>query len=440
MDNQDYEVPQVMSKAGLTRGKTSWLLPAALAASFLVSCSQLSLPDAPSLESRLARIVDDAEQDYLPPSLQVVVQRGRETLVHERRGVALEEQPIYRIASISKVVTSLATLATIDRGLMDLEAPVSEYLPELGAPTDASSCEVGDTLAACGTEVSGRLTIRHLLTNTAGIPYPRPSGSFVERLYSVRGITNGAQRTVYSVQGLVARLNPLVLSASPGKKFVYGLSIDLLGAILERVHGRPLEEVLRALVLQPLAMTETGFRVEPGSATRLVPLHEVVSGSARSLPHSADLLEGYGYIFDTSYPTDPQHRYESAGGGLVSTARDLVQLASYLASGETSTGVPVVAEETRQTMMEDHLGGVSTEIPGIGYGLGIGVSLRDRDDSGVRSAFWSGLFHTHIWVYPDHGVSLVFASQVRPDQRGSLHNRLAKEVEAFLIDSRNSLR
>jgi CubicO group peptidase (beta-lactamase class C family) len=363
--------------------------------------------------ARLARIgaamqrhVDDGR---LPGAATLIARRGRvvhlETVgwadVEARR--PLEPDTICRIYSMTKPITVVAALLLWEEGRFGLDDPVGAYLPELaGMPVLRGMDRGVPTLAPSGRPV----TIRHLMTHTAGMTYGAFEGDAPgERMYAAADLL----RPDRTLAEMVSALGRLPLLFDPGSRWLYSVSIDVLGRLVEVVSGQPLCAFLQECIFGPLGMVDTGFAAPEPALGRLATLYGPAErGGLTPIPAPC------GRDFARLEPM------RSGGGGLVGTIVDYGRFAQMLLSGGELHGRRLLAPGTVALMRSNHLppeAGPYGNPPHAGHGFGLGVRvLRDPGLAGqldgVGSFGWSGLAHTDFWVDPANELVGVFMTQL----------------------------
>ena len=284
------------------------------------------------------------------------------------RTVALREDAIFRIHSMTKPIVSVAALALFEQGRLRLADPVARHLPEFA--------EVRVGIEA--TVPARPMLLHDLLRHTAGLTYEFLPQDPVRQCYVDADLASRRR----SNAEFAARLAGLPLMVSPGTRWEYSRATDLLGRVLEAISGEPLGTVLRKIVFEPLDMPDTGFFVSANRAGRAAQafMTDPDTGAAVTL-------------FD---PTE-QPRFESGGGGLLSTLGDYGRFVRCLVGGGSLDGVRLLGRKTIEWMASDHLGAIGhdgTILP-PGYGFGLGVAVRTAaglagDPGSVGSYGWSG--------------------------------------------------
>ncbi len=319
-------------------------------------------------------------------------------------GTPLREDAIFRIYSMTKPITSVAALMLVEEGKLGLDDPVAKYLP---AFTRMQRVAGGDIDAPVLVPVMRPLTIRHLLTHTAGFA----SGGADIRVASDL-LQRQAAEQAPDLAGYAERVARAPLAVEPGTRFRYdGVNTEVLARVIEVAAGQPFTDVLQVRILSPLAMRDTGFDVPVAQRGRVMALTSVDADGRRVLADTPSART----------PGVPLRAYSSGAGGLYSTASDYLRFARMLANGGVLEGKRLLRQETVATMMSDQLASfvpaVPAPEPGEGFGLGGYVvtqpSLSTRP--GALGQFgWSGAASTYFTIDPSRKLAIVLMSQHLP--------------------------
>jgi CubicO group peptidase (beta-lactamase class C family) len=309
---------------------------------------------------------------------------------------------VFHIASMTKAITGVAAMQLVEQGRIALEQPAGEIVAQLGEPS------VLDGFDAAGAPklrpARGTITLRNLLTHTAGFAYDVWNPELA-RFYKVSGLP--AART-----GRLAALQA-PLASDPGTRWEYGINIDWVGRIVEAVSGQTLEDYLRAHVFDPLGMADSGFLLRPDMDARRVPTHK---------------READGGL--TPQPIDPPRvpEFFNGGGGLHATASDYLAFVRAILNG----GGGILKPETVALMGQNHIGALNVQpmlsqnkdssydvdlFPDMAVKWGLTFLINTQDVSGRRSAgslAWAGLRNTYYWIDPKKRVGGVFMTQILP--------------------------
>ena len=365
---------------------------------------------APERLERLGKVLEDYVADGSLPGAVVMVLRDG-AVAYEKAvgysdaeaGTPLATDAIFRIASQTKAIVSVAVMMLQEDGALLISDPLGKHLPAFDSTTVAVPREDGgyDVVPA-----NRPVTIRDLLTHTAGIGYGWGPGGDRWQEAEITG-WYFAHRDE-PVRATVDRMAALPFQAQPGERYVYGYATDILGALVEEVSGQTLDDFLRSRLFDPLDMRDTHFYLPPGKAGRLASVH----GHDRDgkLVRSP---EGPGMNTQGEYVTGPRASF-SGGAGLLSTARDYARFLQMMLNGGTLGDARILSPATVALMTSNHVGDLMG--PGSGFGLGFQVRL-DLGAAGqpgsVGDYGWGGAYHTTYWVDPAERLVVVYFSQRR---------------------------
>ena len=347
----------------------------------------------------------------------------------------IRRDSLFRIYSMSKPVTAVAAMQLLEEGRLRLGDSIATYLPPLQALRVYASGE-GEQIA---TAVLQRpVTIQHLLTHTAGFTYSFMGTGPVHQLYVTRGIFPGAENRVFTggtaqpiadMDALIAALATTPLLHQPGERFSYGVSMDVLGRIVERVSGRSLEQVMQEGIFQPLGMRDTSFFVKDADLPRFM----------SNYTRQNSKLERVDEPGSSQYRD--RNRLLAGGAGLVSTVADYQRFATMILNRGQLAGARVLGPRTVDYMLRDHLASIATDAgsnDGQGFGLGFAI-LTDPAGAGSLGsegeASWSGAASTLFWIDPTERLTAVFMTQVLPpDQTSTWRRDVRNLVYQALVD------
>ena len=353
--------------------------------------------------------------------------RGGETLFQGSFGYAdiekqkpMDDSTIFPIASMSKVITVAGIMRLYEQGLFKLWDPVSEYLPGFKHPTIALEKLDG------GYEIvpaKGEVTLRQLFTMTSGVPYAG-NDTAAARIQKEKGEAYMAEHgTVPPTVEYCNLVGGLPLAFEPGEKWMYGFSIDVLGAVIEVLSGKTLGEYLKETIFDPLGMKDTGFFVPPEKQSRAAILYHIREGmkpDGRTYPSEKPIFE--------------------SGGGLFSTVEDYSRFAQMLLRGGTLDGERILGRKTIELISRDHLTPQQQATHswdtqrGYGYGLGVRVmtnpEIADINGS-VGEWGWDGAFGNWFCVDPKENLTCVYLTTNLPGD----HYRFIPKLMASMYAS-----
>lgn len=368
--------------------------------------------------ARLAQL-DRVLQEYIDKNqlvgiVALVLQDGRP--VYERAlgwadkeaGRKMTTDTIFRIASQTKAITSAAILMLMEEGKLSLDDPVGRFIPTFRETKVAVKKDNGVELVPAKRPI----TIRDLLTHTAGISYgTQPT---VSALYEAKGLGPAAGSGWYTadkdepVSVTMERLGTLPFVAQPGEAYVYGYNTDILGAVAEKASGMPLDKFFRERITQPLGMKDTQFFLSPSERGRLATVY--ASGSNGLAVRAPEGAKGQGH-----YVEGPRKSF-AGGAGLLSTARDYARFLEMTRNGGMLDGVRIMAPRTVMLMQTNQSGTLHSQ---TGLGFGYGFQTTDRYGAngldGVGAYGWGGAYGTIYRVDPQARLTLVLMIQQLPN-------------------------
>jgi len=332
--------------------------------------------------------------------------------------VPLTEATIFRIASMSKPITSVAVMILEDDGKLSVKDPLSKYVPEF---KDMRVLVPGKDDKFETVPAEREITIHDLLTHSSGLTYGLMNKPILSKMYADAGVADGLGEPSGTIGENVKRLAKMPLICQPGSAWEYGLSTDVLGRVIEVASGKTLDEFLRERIFQPLKMTDTYFVLPKEKHSRLSKLYLV--GEDKTIrPVGDEPSKGMGFNVYANYPTRLDSKYYSGGAGLVSTASDYFRFSQMMLNGGELDGARVLKPETAKRMTRNQLGKLRIMFPGndlMGYGFGVlseegKEKNKDKELAGVGSFSWGGAFNTLFWVDPKNELIGVFMCQVFP--------------------------
>ncbi|WP_224248809.1 serine hydrolase domain-containing protein [Hyalangium gracile] len=390
------------------QGRLGLRILVALGVGLLTACGGPRL--AQKLEPLSGTLQQQVDEQYTPGVVVLVRQADRDDTYLKavgkldlEQGTPLPEDALFRIASMTKPVTSVAAMLLVEQGAMGLDDPISKYLPEWRNPVVLGEPDPSSPGGYKTKPAQTPITVRHLLTHTSGLSY-RFKQDALTALYVQAGITDGFEHTSRTPAEQSRALAALPLLHEPGTAYAYGLSTDVLGHLIETVSGQPLDRFFEERIFKPLGMKDTGFFVPLEKLSRLVTLYRrTPAGTLEKVPVTGqNVTEGpISYAPDFHYAGSKTYR--SGGAGLVSTAPDYARFLLMLANGGEYEGVRLLKKETVDLMTSNQIGNLRAEFVSVGFGLGFGVQgdpTRTKDLGPVGSYFWSGIFNTTFWVDP----------------------------------------
>jgi CubicO group peptidase (beta-lactamase class C family) len=327
---------------------------------------------------------------------------------------------LFRICSMTKPVTTLAVMMLYEEGHFLLEDPVSRYLPEFKSPKVYVKPAQGEPYSIPATR---EITIRDLLRHTSGITYQwNPD---LGPLYSNAKVPSGLVQYDGTIADAVKRLATVPLLFNPGDRWEYGLSVDVLGRLVEVISGKPLDEFFRERIFEPLGMKDTYFYPPENKADRLAAAYTYYAGKGLNRFPETPITEG-AFTYSADYPTKGPKKLFSGGAGLVSTAPDYARFCQMLLDGGRVGDQRLVSRKSIELMTHDQLGKVPGEQDfafGLGFGIdGVRAPLKELGSEGAYG--WGGFFYTMFSIDPKEQMVVIFMAQLHPQGGLTLDNQV----------------
>jgi CubicO group peptidase (beta-lactamase class C family) len=368
-------------------------------------------------QGRIAGAVVQVQQDGRTVLSSAVGWRDKES------GDPMRQDTIFRIASQTKALTSVAVMMLMEDGALLLSDPVGKYLPEWSSTKVAVARPNGgyDVVAA-----KRPITIRDLLTHTSGISY---GGGPAEKVWREAGFLGWywADRSG-PIAPEVARMAQLPMAAQPGEQFVYGYNTDILGVLIEKITGKTLEAFFNERLIRPLGLKDTAFHAAPEKVSRLATVYSAGQGDIRRAPDPGTWADG-GYVGQGHYATETVAA-QSGGAGLLSTAGDYSRFLEMLRRGGELDGRRYLSRKSVELMTSNHL--VSAPYtPGMGFGLGFSIrtDVGKAGEVGSEGEFgWGGAYHSAYWVDPVERLTVVYMAQLLPAGTIDDHGKLRAAI------------
>lgn len=322
---------------------------------------------------------------------------------------------IFRIASMTKPVTSVAVMMLYEEGRLLLDDPVSKYIPEFKKPKVLVLDKPGqrDGQPSATVPAKREITVRQLLNHTAGLAYQW--NPHVGPLYKEAGITHGLLQDDSTLAEKMKKLAGLPLLNQPGEKFEYSLSIDVLGYLVEVVSGKTLDEFFRERIFGPLAMTDSAFFPPKEKLDRLAAVYERTPEGKLKRVSDQPIVQG-SFVYSVDYAYRGPRRYYSGGGGLCSTISDYARFCQMLLDGGELNGTRLLSRKTVELMTINQIGDLKMGGPQK-FGLGFMV-LTDRGQTNLNASLgsygWGGFFNTTFLIDPKEQMVVICMTQLRP--------------------------
>jgi CubicO group peptidase (beta-lactamase class C family) len=379
------------------------------------------------LERISAILRDHVDRKHIAGAVALIARNGKVAYLETIGMADVEAQKpmapdtIFRIASMTKPITSLAAMMLYEDGQFLLTDPVSKFLPDFKdpkvgiPPAPGSPADTPYTLVPAKREI----TIKDLLTHTSGITYRFWGRPYFADLYKKSGVPDGLTQTPGTMAETVRKLAKLPLANQPGEAYEYGLNTDVLGHMVEVVSGMALDRFFEQRIFRPLGMKDTYFSLPEEKVSRLAAVYTAANGSGLRKVGEEIINENEHTEYSTTFQYRGPRTYLSGGAGLVSTAGDYFRFCQMLLNGGELNGVRLVSRKTVELMRASHTGDLEVGLvgPGNGFGLGFGVVKDIGQSTQIASAdsyYWGGFFSTIFWVDPQEKLVGILLTQTRP--------------------------
>jgi CubicO group peptidase (beta-lactamase class C family) len=365
-------------------------------------------------QQRIGALLDRyVEERRIAGAVLLVLRDGKPWYQHatgwadREAGRPMQMNTVFRIASQSKAVTTVAALSLAEEGKLAFSNKVSDYIPSFANTTVA----VGEGDKVTFVPAKRPITIHDLLTHTAGISYGTQPA--VSRLYADKQLGPAAGQGWYladkdeTVCESMTRVGTLPFIAQPGDSWIYGYNIDILGCIAERASGMPLDELIRKRITTPLGLPDTQFFLPPAQRERLATVYASgTDGKAERAPEGA---KGQGH-----YVEGPRRDF-SGGAGLLSTAGDYARFLEMIRNGGTLDGVRILSPRSVELMHTNLVGTRYREGVGFGYGFDTVERYGAAGMESVGTYGWGGAYGSTYWIDPKERLVTVFMLQLMPN-------------------------
>lgn len=370
--------------------------------------------------ARLARIdsfLNSYVNESMMPNAVVFIARHGEIVYNKAFGyrnieknILVKKDDIFRIASQTKAITSVALMTLFEENKFLLDDPISQYIPEFKNPQVIVAINEKDSTATTK-PASREITIRDLLRHTSGIPY----GNILYAKEKIPGINSLGSESIGTV---VKRIAKLPLEHNPGEKFTYGLNTDVLGYLIEIISGMPLDKFLKIRIFDPLGMNDTYFYLPKNKVERLVTLYSKDSLTSPLYYSKA--------VDNQTYPYAGAKKYFSGGAGLVGTIEDYAKFCQMLLNSGTFNGKKILGRKTIDLMTCNQIGEKVVWDTNDKFGLGFEVITQEgvaKIPGSVGSFRWGGAYSTDYTIDPKEDLILLIYTNVLPFANPGINQR-----------------
>jgi len=382
---------------------------------------QRSTPETAGMSSERLTRLHDAMQELVDDGrlagITTMIARGGQVVDFQTYGYRdieagdpMEEDAIFRIYSMSKPITGVALMTLYEEGKFRLSDPVQRYIPEFTDLKVAASWGADGPVLE---DADHPMTIRELMSHTAGLAYGIGAPGPTDSLYSARRVLS-RQGTL---EDMIDKLAELPLRHQPGSRWYYSIAVDVQGYLVEVLSGQPFDEFLQERIFDPLRMVDTGFHVPEADHDRLVPYYGYDREGNLVAPSNEGAAGSRPYLEPTTF--------FSGGGGLVSTTTDYMRFSQMLLNGGELDGVRILSPTTVALMTQNQMPRDTPErSPGVGFGLDFSVVLDavGREYVSVGEYSWGGAAGTWFWIDPVEDLIFVGMIQQRGGRRPNVRS------------------
>lgn len=402
----------------------------------------IGIPEQSNFSSeRLARI-DKIVQQYVDSgwingAIALVARNGK-IVYYKGLGYDDKEQKqpmkkdaIFRIASQTKAITSVAIMQLVEEGKILLDDQIWKYIPGFRMPVVLDKFNPKDS-SYTTVPAKKEITIRDLLTHTSGIGYAQIGSPQMNAIYAKAGVYGGIGLPAGTkLSTNILRLAKLPLMHSPGEKWTYGLNTDVLGYLVEVLTGLSLDEYFKKKIFEPLGMKDTYFYIPKEKQSRLANLY--AEDSLQHIVKMPETIQLNGNFY-RDYPNIKGGSFYSGGGGLVSTAYDYAIFMQMLLNGGEYNGKHILSKASIRLMTTNQIGNLSRNgSNGLDTKFGLGFELVTAGNYGknycsMDTYSWGGMFASSYWIDPKEKIVAQFVLQMLPASHGDINEKFKVQV------------
>ncbi|MDD4971403.1 MAG: serine hydrolase [Paludibacter sp.] len=361
------------------------------------------------LDSAFQKLVDNGT---IPHAVTFVAHHGK--VIHNKAfgwrniesKIPCQKDDYFRMASQTKAITAVAVMTLFEEGKILLDDPIKKYIPEFENPVVLVSFNEKDS-SYTTRPASKDITIRHLLTHTSGISYG--NGSSLGKIFAKKGIPPLNTLGNKILGEVIRTLATCPLEHDPGEKFTYGMSLDVLGYLIEVVSGKPVNQYFRERIFEPLGMNNTFFYIPKGKENRMVTLYQ----KDKNTP----LTPNPDRLFQT-YPYSGAQTMFSTGAGLSGSIEDYAKFCQMILNGGEFNGKRILGRKTVELMCKNQVNDLRGE---IGFGLAFDDFRSEYSHESIASQGslrWGGMFGTDYIIDPEEDLILLFYINLQPNNTG----------------------
>ena len=369
------------------------------------------------------------KEGQLNGATAIILRNGKivyhKTFGFSSENVSMKTDNIFRIASMTKPIISVAAMMLYEEGKFLLTDPISKFIPEFKNPVVLDKYNAADTTYTT-VPAKREIIMRDILSQTSGIGYAQIGSATTNAIYYKNKINGGIGTPYSTLKDVITKLGKLPLFVQPGEEFYYGLNTDVLGYLIEVISGMPLDKYLQQKIFQPLGMKDTYFFLPKEKQARLVSLYSQ-GNNKMSIQDSLINLNG---TFSRDFPKTINGTYFSGGAGLSSTAYDYALFGQMLLNGGELNGKRILSPATIQIMVSNQIGellmwGDANKTRRFGLGFGILTEYAERTLMIPAGSYgWDGMFASHYWTDPKNKMVVVFMRNIWPTEHWDYGDRI----------------
>lgn len=381
------------------------------------------------------------DEEKVPGGVFLIARKGNIVYnksfgISNSKGKLYEKKDIFRIASMTKAVTTVAIMQLYEQGKIGLDEAVFRYIPAFKKQQVLDTFNKKDS-SYTTIPAKRPVTIRHLLTHTSGISYGGFNPGKVQIVYNKFGLDKfGLSHETASTEEMADRIAKAPLVFHPGEKYMYGLNMDILGRVIEVVSGLSLDEYFSQNIFKPLGMEDTYFYLPEGKYSRLVPVYNQTKDGYQLAKEEG----GFGGL---NYPKTAGLINFAGGGGLSSTAMDYARLIQALVNEGKYNNNQLLSRKTIEVMTSDQLIKLNkketgfSKKPGVTYCLGFALltdEARGLNSKSVGTYEWGGYFNSKFFIDPEEEMIFVGMTQIVPFHHGDFWNKMYAIIYGSITD------
>ncbi|MBZ4189125.1 serine hydrolase domain-containing protein [Niabella beijingensis] len=348
----------------------------------------------------------------------VIVYNKAFGLNNAQSGTPLKSNDIFRIASQTKAITSVAVMMLFEEGKFLLDDPISKFIPSFARPKVLDQFNAADS-SYTTVPAKREITIRDLLTHTSGLDYAQIGSPNMKAIYAKAGLEAGFVIKPQKLADAIDRLGTLPLVHQPGERFTYGLNTDVLGRLVEVVSGKSLDAFFHERIFGPLGMQDTYFQLPQAKQSRLVSVYTEDRTTKAVIPWSDTTFRGV----TIDYPVN-NNGYFAGGAGLVSTTADYATFLQMLVNKGVYNGKQLLSRHTVDLMTRNQIGDLM--LGNNKFGLGFEITTEKgaaKLGQSAGSFAWGGFFGTSYWGDPKENIVALLFVQQWPFSHGEINDK-----------------